>query len=191
MATWPPRLQMMQQEVNTLKRLVEDLRTLSLADAGRLALHKEPLAPQELLTQVQSAYAHQAAQQNVNLTVAAPSSLPLVNVDPARMRQVLGNLVSNALRYTPPGGRITLAADQSAEAADRLQMTVADTGAGISPEDLPHIFDRFYRADKSRQEGEGESGLGLAIAKSLVAAHGGAIRVVSTPGSGTTFTILL
>ncbi len=191
LAPTPPRLQMMQQEVNTLKRLVEDLRTLSLADAGRLALHKEPLAPQELLTQVQSAYAHQAAQQNVNLTVAAPSSLPLVNVDPARMRQVLGNLVSNALRYTPPGGRITLAADQSAEAADRLQMTVADTGAGISPEDLPHIFDRFYRADKSRQEGEGESGLGLAIAKSLVAAHGGAIRVVSTPGSGTTFTILL
>jgi len=187
----PARLQMMHQEVYTLKRLVEDLRTLSLAEAGNLALHKESLAPHNLLTQVQSAYARQAAEQEVQLAVAAAPDLPLITVDPARMRQVLGNLVSNALRYTPAGGRITLAANQATAPKDGVQVTVTDTGRGISPEDLPYIFDRFYRGDKSRQEGEGESGLGLAIVKSLVTAHGGAITVASTPGSGTTFTISL
>ncbi|MCB8986116.1 MAG: HAMP domain-containing protein [Ardenticatenaceae bacterium] len=183
------RWRMMQQEVDTLKRLVEDLRTLSLADAGNLALHKEWLAPHELLSQVQAAYAQQAAAQNVQLVVDAPPDLPPIQLDPARMRQVLGNLVSNALRYTPENGRITLAA-RSASQDYTLQLTVADTGAGIPPEDLPHIFDRFYRGDKSRQEGEGESGLGLAIVKSLVAAHGGVVSVASAAG-GTTFTILL
>ncbi|MBK8987608.1 MAG: HAMP domain-containing histidine kinase [Chloroflexi bacterium] len=186
----PPRLQVMSQEVDTLKRLVEDLRTLSLADAGNLTLYKEPLDPHELLIQVQSAYAHQAAQQNVHLAVVASPHLPPAHVDPARLRQVLSNLVSNALRHTPTGGHITLRADPSTAKPDGLQLSVTDTGSGISPEDLPHIFDRFYRGDKARQEG-GESGLGLAIAKSLIAAHGGAIQVTSTPGSGATFTILL
>lgn len=187
----PNRLQMMHQEVETLKRLVEDLRTLSLADAGNLALHKEPLAPHNLLTQVQSAYAHQAAAQKIDLAVVASVDLPPITVDPARMRQVLGNLVSNALRYTPTGGRITLAADRASAQDSGVRMSVTDTGLGIPPEDLPHIFDRFYRGDKSRREDRGESGLGLAIVKSLVTAHGGVINVASTPGSGTSFTILL
>ncbi len=184
------RWRMMQQEVDTLKRLVDDLRTLSLADAGNLALHKEPLAPHDLLTQVQAAYARQAAAQNVQLVVDVAPDLPAMAVDPARMRQVLGNLVSNALRYTPENGRITLVA-RPADQTHTLQLAVTDTGAGIPPEDLPHIFDRFYRGDKSRQEGEGASGLGLAIVRSLVTAHGGVINVTSVAGGGTTFTILL
>lgn len=186
-----PRLQMMHQEVETLKRLVEDLRTLSLADAGNLALYKEPIHPRELLAQVQAAYTHKAMQQNVNLVTDAPPDLPLIQVDPARMRQVLGNLVSNALRYTPQNGRITLTAVPTPHTPGSLQLIVADTGTGISPDELPHIFDRFYRGDKSRREGEGESGLGLAIVKSLVNAHGGVISAVSTPGYGATFTITL
>jgi two-component system sensor histidine kinase BaeS len=109
-------------------------------------------------------------------------------LDATRIRQVLGNLVSNALRYTPSNGVITLEA--AVPVGGEVQITVADTGKGIPEADLPHIFSRFYRGDRSRQEGEG-SGLGLAIAKSLVVAHNGTISVTSTRGTGTTFTILL
>ncbi|MCB8967498.1 MAG: HAMP domain-containing protein [Ardenticatenaceae bacterium] len=199
------RLGLMHQEVQALQRLVEDLRTLSLADAGKLTLQKELINPADLLAQVQASYAYQAAQQEVDLQVQAPVNLPATAVDPTRMRQVLGNLVSNALRYTPAGGVVTLAAasvrkappvaeHQPSLANDGLQITITDTGSGIPATDLPYIFDRFYRGDKSRQEGEGESGLGLAIVKSLVTAHGGAITAVSPPhpgATGTRFTITL
>ena len=113
--------------------------------------------------------------------------MPEIQVDSERMSQVLGNLVNNAIRHTPEGGQITLSAGAT---GDAVQLRVGDTGPGINPADLPHIFDRFYRSDKSRQQ-NGESGLGLAIAKSIVEAHGGVIAVESSPGNGAAFIITL
>ena len=178
----------MYDEAQHLQRLVEDLRTLSLADAGELTLNLRPVAPQALLERSAVAYRHQAQQQNVALHVEAAPALPEVNVDPERMAQVLDNLVSNALRYTPDGGQITLSAKHQ---AGFVLLTVQDTGAGIAPDTLPRIFERFYRGDEARQAQEGESGLGLAIAKSLVELHGGHISVESALGEGTTFTIAM
>lgn len=175
-------------EAQHLQRLVDDLRTLSLADAGELPLMRQPIAPRQLLDRAAAAYRAQAVERAIALEVTAPDALPAVEVDPERMAQVLGNLLSNALRYTPPGGRITLAAEAQ-DASVRLR--VQDTGVGIAPEALPHIFERFYRADPARHAGDGSSGLGLAIARSIVEAHGGTITVASQPGQGTTFTITL
>ncbi|KAA3655502.1 MAG: HAMP domain-containing protein [Chloroflexi bacterium] len=185
----PTRLALMQQEVKTLQRLVTDLRTLSLADTGELTLQKEPTAISNLLVQVHDAFAHQSAQQAISLVVNVDATLPTISVDPARIRQVLSNLVGNALRYTPANGEITLSSTPSASGG--LQITVSDTGSGIPEADLPHVFNRFYRGDRSRQTEQGESGLGLAIAKSLVVAHDGTIEVTSRQGAGTTFTIFL
>lgn len=185
----PPRLEAIYVEARHLNRLVDDLRTLSLADAGELSLKRQPVAVPELLTRVSTVYAHQAEQQHINLSVQVEPNLPTLQADPDRLIQVLGNLVSNALRYTPEGGRISLAAARAETGQIRLQ--VEDTGQGIPVTDLPYIFHRFYRTDKSRPQANGESGLGLAIAKAIVEAHGGTISVASEPGHGTTFTILL
>jgi two-component system sensor histidine kinase BaeS len=114
--------------------------------------------------------------------------IPAISVDETRMAQVLGNLITNALRYTPEGGQVVLGAALN---GDRVTLTVQDTGQGISAEDLPFVFNRFYRADQSRAGENGESGLGLAIVKALVEAHGGAISVQSAPGAGSTFAITL
>lgn len=184
----PARLDTMHEEAQHLQRLVADLRTLSLADAGELTLARQPVSPHELLTRTADAYRHAATQQQIDLHMDAPSDLPAVLVDPERMTQVLGNLVSNALRYTPTHGTITLAARRS---NDGVQLLVRDTGTGIAPDALPHIFDRAYRADPARVQGEGESGLGLAIARTLVTAHGGTIEASSQAGMGATFTITL
>lgn len=175
-------------EVQHLLHLVEDLRTLSLADAGELKLNRQPTIPRVLLERMTAAYAQRAEQHQVRLIVDADDQLPMIQMDVERMAQVLGNLISNALRYTPPGGQICMAADR---VASGLRLRVQDTGEGISSESLPYIFDRFYRADASRQREESESGLGLAIARSLVEAHGGTISVQSILGQGTTFSILL
>lgn len=189
LAPTPARLQMMHAEVNGLIRLVADLRTLSLAESGQLTLKKEPVVIGNLLAQVQAAFVYQAAQQGVALGAEIENS-QVIQIDQARLRQALDNLVSNALRYTPAGGAIDLVA--SLPLADGgIQITISDSGSGIPVSDLPHIFDRFYRGDQSRQEGQGESGLGLTITKSLIVAHGGTIDVMSTPGTGTTFTIVL
>ena len=182
----PARFQVMYDESRQLQRLVEDLRTLSLADAGELHLTRESVSPVSLLNRPAASFRHRAEQKRVALSVSAEPDLPPVDVDPERFAQVMGNLMSNALRYTPEGGRIHLAASRG---TGSVLLTVQDNGTGIAPEALAHVFERFYRGDAARHEGE--SGLGLAIVKSLVEAHGGFISVSSPPGQGTTFTIEL
>ena len=182
------RFETLYQEAQLLKRLVEDLRILSLADAGELALNREPVPPGWLLEQAAAAHRHQAGQQQVDLQVQVAPDLPAVTVDPDRMAQVLGNLIGNALRYTAAGGHISLSARRENHS---VLLAVQDDGQGIAPDALPHIFDRFYRGDETRHEDGGESGLGLAIARSLVELHGGTLSAASTPGQGSTFTIAL
>jgi two-component system sensor histidine kinase BaeS len=177
---------LMHGEVEHLQRLVEDLRLLSLADAGELSLNRRAVDPAALVERTGLAYIVQAQQQGLALRVDAAENLPSIMVDTDRITQVLNNLVSNALRHTAQG-EIVLSA--SAENR-RVQLKVSDMGSGIPADDLPFVFDRFYRADKSRQRtGDTSSGLGLAIAKAFVEAHGGVILVESIPGHGTTFTI--
>jgi two-component system sensor histidine kinase BaeS len=200
----------MHGEVEHLQRLVDDLRVLSLADAGELPLNRRAVDPSALLERTGLAYIDQAEQQSIALRVKSHEALPSIAVDTDRMTQVLNNLVSNALRYTPEGGEITLSAssetndDRRRTIDDRagllpivhrpssIVLRVQDTGSGIEADDLPFIFDRFYRADKARQRVDSNaSGLGLAIAKAIVEAHGGVLAVESSPGAGTTFTITL
>jgi signal transduction histidine kinase len=175
----------MHQVSQHLSHLIDDLRTLSLADAGELPINLQTIPVVALLERTAAAYRPQAQDQDVSLEVKAEPDLPKIEVDQDRMAQVLGNLVSNALRYTPTGGWIRLSA--SANEGD-VCIQVHDNGAGIAPEDLPKVFTRFYRGDKSRQQ-NGEAGLGLTIAKSLVEMQGGTISVESELGEGTTFTI--
>lgn len=182
----PERFAILYDEAQHLQGLIEDLRTLSLADAGELALHPEPIAPRALLERIAATYSHQAEQQGVALVIAADADVPPLQVDVSRMVQVLSNLVSNALRYTPAGGVITLGAESEPQG---VRLRVSDTGEGIPPEALSRIFDRFYRTDAARQQSQGESGLGLAIARALVEAHGGTIFATSEPGHGAIFTI--
>jgi two-component system sensor histidine kinase BaeS len=179
-------------ETRLLARLVEDLQTLSQAESGQLHLVMEPLDIGELFADIQTSFSGQAEAAGVELLVELDPSNgapPVVEADIDRMGQVLGNLVSNALRHTPQGGTITL---RAAPIAQGLRIQVQDTGAGIPPEDLPYIFDRFWRGDRSRSHAGGAgSGLGLAITRQLVRQHGGAIQVESQVGVGTTFTIEL
>ncbi len=184
----PARFEAMHDEAQHLKRLVQDLRTLSLADAGELPLNLEPVLVPDLLARVAAAFRHQAQQQQVDIRLEPQAGLPRLQADSERLVQVLGNLVSNALRYTPQGGEIILSVQTRAEG---LLLTVRDTGSGIASDELPHIFNRFYRADKSRRQEEGESGLGLAIARAIVHAHHGTIRAESEMGQGTAIHIQL
>ncbi len=177
----PERLNTIHAEVQHLQRLVEDLRTLSQADAGELTLNRELIAPLTLLKRMAKSYDHLAAQKKVSLRVQSEPDLPEIRLDPDRMAQVFGNLITNSLRYMPDGGEIILAVGQE---ANLLVFRVQDNGRGIPAESLPHIFDRFYRADPARAQGN-ESGLGLAIARSIVEAHGGSISAESEVGKGT------
>ncbi|HJW49854.1 MAG TPA: ATP-binding protein [Candidatus Limnocylindria bacterium] len=164
-------------ETKVLSRLVDDLRTLSIAEAGALALHREPTDIGELVTDSVASFRTQADAAGVALINETAAGLPQADIDPVRLREVLSNLVSNALRYTARGGSVRV----SASAADgRLSVSVRDTGPGIAADALPHVFDRFYKSDESRG-----AGLGLAIARSLVVAHGGEISATSEPGHGT------
>jgi two-component system OmpR family sensor kinase/two-component system sensor histidine kinase BaeS len=177
------------EETRLLARLVSDLQTLSLAEAGQLPLHPARLSTADLLSDVATSFAGQAAEQGVELLVDVPEqgSQLEVTADPDRLDQVLSNLAANALRYTPSGGRVTLRARSS---PGGVRLTVEDSGTGIPEEDLPYIFDRFWRGDRSRSHSGGAgSGLGLAIARQLVQAHGGKIGVESQPGLGTKFMI--
>jgi signal transduction histidine kinase len=178
----------MHEEAQHLQRLIEDLRTLSLADAGELSLMKQPVSLKALLERIAIAHRPRALERGIAIEVQVAPELPEIEVDSDRMAQVLGNLMSNALRYTPEGGCVQLIAERDDAS---IVLKVVDNGVGIAPEDLPHIFERFYRADESRHLQEGETGLGLAIAKSLIEAHGGVIAVESSPGKGSIFTIII
>lgn len=181
------RLSALVGETLVLQHLIDDLQDLALVDAGKLRLHPEPVDVAELLDQVATSHRSRAQEAGIVL-VAAVDGSPVVTADPVRLRQVLTNLVTNALRYTPRGGTVRL----SAKRLDRqVQIEVGDTGVGIDPADLPHVFDRFWRADRSRNRETGGSGLGLAIVHGLVQAHGGTVTVSSVPGTGTMFTIRL
>lgn len=181
----PETYTILYRETRHLSRLVEDLRTLSLADAGELTLNRIPTQPGWLLEQAAARHLVTAEQKGLTLRVEVAHNLPAVDVDPERMAQVFDNLLLNAFRYTPAGGAVVL---RASAAPGGVQFQVQDSGSGIAPEDLPHIFNRFYRGDKSRQQ-NGESGLGLAIARSIVEAHGGSIGVQSAPAAGSTFTV--
>ncbi|WP_019631613.1 sensor histidine kinase [Actinomadura atramentaria] len=175
------------EEILLLQHIVDDLQQLALADAGRLRLHPEPVAVADLLDQVATAHRAQADAAGLTLTVSVEDD-PEAFADPVRLRQAVGNLTANAIRFTPAGGTVALRA--RADGGDVL-VAVADTGVGIDADALPHVFDRFWRAEKSRNRRTGGSGLGLAIVQTLAEAQGGAVTASSTPGEGTTFTLRL
>jgi two-component system sensor histidine kinase BaeS len=183
----PALLGSLHEEALVLQRVIDDLQDLADADAGTLRLHPEPVRCDELLQQVAAAHRVAAGAAGVELRTAADGR-PWLDADPVRMRQVLGNLVSNAVRHTPADGTVTLSARRD---GDDVVLEVADTGSGIAPADLPHVFDRFWRAEKSRSRRTGGSGLGLPIVRHLVAAHGGTVGVSSEPDSGSVFSLRL
>jgi signal transduction histidine kinase len=175
---------LMQDEVGRLTRLVRDLQELSRAEAKQLALHLSRVACGTLIAQATARLAPQYAEKGVELAVAAPAEPLTIQVDPDRMLQVLVNLLGNALRATPAGGRVAVTA-QAAD--DAVTVTVSDTGIGIDAAHLPHLFERFYRVDSARSRGLGGHGIGLTISKSLVEAHGGQIWAASAGlGAGAT-----
>ena len=183
----PEHLRATLDETQRLARLVGDLQTLSLAEAGQLPLHRREVMAADLLEDVAARFAGAAAEAGVVLKVTPDDGSPLLMVDPERLESVLSNLTANALRHTPAGGHITLSA---AVVPGGATLTVADTGEGIAADDLPFVFDRFWRGDRARGRTAG-AGLGLAIARQLVLAHGGEIDVSSAAGEGTTFTLFL
>ncbi|MFE0629272.1 sensor histidine kinase [Streptomyces sp. NPDC058864] len=177
------------EEALLLQHIVDDLQDLAAADAGALRLHKVPCDVGELLRQVATAHGGRADHAGVVLSVDDVSAcVGSVVADPVRLRQAVANLVSNAVRHTPPGGTVTVMARRDDET---VVIAVADTGAGIRPEDLPRVFDRFWRAEKSRSRSTGGSGLGLAIVRNLAHAHGGSVTAESTYGEGSRFTLRL
>ncbi len=191
----PEHLAATLEETRLLARLVSDLQTLSLAESGQLPLHPASVQAADLLADVATSFSDQAEEAGVSLQVEAQAGPGgsgeglALEADADRLDQVLSNLVANALRHTPAGGRISLRAEAIPEG---VRLAVSDTGSGIPPEDLPYIFDRFWRGDRARsRSGSAGSGLGLAIARGLVQAHGGRIRAWSEPGQGTTFVIEL
>lgn len=184
----PERLAIMQDELKLLRNLVEDLRLLSLADAGQLRLARSEIQPAQLMQTTHNAFLNDANSKGITLKLELPECLPTIEADAERLRLALGNIVSNALRHTPNGGTVTLAANYLEQ---QIWLEVNDTGSGIPSEQLPHIFERFYRADPHRNPEYGGTGLGLAIAKSIVELHGGAIRASSWLGHGTSVQIAL
>jgi signal transduction histidine kinase len=171
------------QETQVLTRLVEDLRTLAHTESGTLTLQKESTDLGILLNETVASFAADAAERHIRIDVDVPATLPLVDIDALRIREVLTNLISNALRHTPDDGRVSIAASAGSAI---VTVTVTDTGSGIPAADLPRIFDRFYKG-----HGSHGSGLGLTIARNLIVAHGGEIRAESEEGKGTTMRVTL
>ncbi|MGA6226416.1 sensor histidine kinase, partial [Streptomyces umbrinus] len=190
----PAFVSSLHEEAVQLQHIVNDLQDLGAADVGALRLHLEPVRVDDLLGQVTAAHQGLAETAGVTLAVSAvPPDAPrppLLDADPVRLRQAMSNLVSNAVRHTPSGGRVTLRSYVT-ESGDEVAVEVSDTGSGIPADDVPHVFDRFWRAEKSRNRSTGGSGLGLAIVLKLAEAHGGTASVVSTEGQGSVFTLWL
>jgi len=181
-------IQSLSEEADLLSRLVDELQELSLAEAGELKLVYRVEDIAKLVKQAVNSWQPQVAEKGILLSLDLPRNLPLVNIDRQRVNQVLHNLVENAVAYTGKGGTITLTAEKQ---GDWVEISVSDTGRGIPAEDLPNIFERFYRVDRSRARATGGTGLGLTIAKRLVEAHGGEIAVQSELGKGSRFSFTL
>jgi histidine kinase len=181
--------QQMYQEADRLQRLVNDLQELSRVEAGFYELERKPRSIPALIQATRERIGRQFEEKEIRLEVDLPPNLSMVAVDEHRIGQVLLNLVGNALQYTPPGGGVTIGA---LEQDGWITVSIHDSGIGISPEHLPHLFSRFYRVDKSRARASGGSGIGLTIAKHIIEAHGGRIWAES-PGhnQGSTFTFTL
>ena len=173
------------QQVVHLARLVEDLRLLAQAEGGALSLNLEPNSLQEVLSRSVEAFRTRAEAKGVDLSLQVSPGLPLVILDRTRIAQVVGNLLENAVHHTPQGGVVKVSAAATGEGS--ASVTVEDSGEGIAPEEIPLVFERFYRVDPSRSRATGGVGLGLTIAKQLVEAHGGAIHAESTQGRGSRF----
>ncbi|MGW1102230.1 sensor histidine kinase [Streptomyces sp. NPDC002540] len=215
----PAFISSLHTEAVQLQHIIDDLQDLAAADAGALRLHPEPVRAEEVLGQVAAAHQARAETAGVTLTVLTPGAgapTAELTADPVRLRQAIGNLVSNAIRHTPAGGNVTLHAYVAGSATGEVTarevaaggvvaadgavsdamtgdviVDVTDTGSGISADDLPHVFDRFWRAEKSRSRRTGGSGLGLAIVRKLVEAHGGSVSAASVEGRGSVFTLRL
>jgi len=181
-------LESVHEEATRLSSLVDDLQELSLAEAGQLRLDVSATDLPEVVDRALRGARAQAMGKGIDLTAELPAEMPLVEIDPARIGQVLHNLLGNALVHTPEGGAVTVKAERVGR---EVVVSVCDTGSGIPPEHLPHIFERFYRVDPSRARATGGSGIGLAIVKQLVQAHGGRIWAESEPGHGSNFRFTL
>ena len=180
--------EIIRDEVERLDGLIEDLRTLSRADAGELPMEFQMVSPARLLEKLHGMHKQHATRKNIAIDLQVEPKLPEISIDPGRMVQVLSNLVDNALLYTPEGGQVCISARMVAEG---LEIRVQDSGPGIAEDELERVFERFYRSDPSRQRNEGGSGLGLAIAKSIVEKHNGCIWAESKADEGTTIVIHL
>jgi len=182
----PEIYEVMHQQAQHLNYMIDDLKTLSLLDSEELSFQIQNIDPDFILQQVESAFSPLASEKGILFILNSNHSLPRVNLDPDRLTQILGNLINNAIQVLSPGGKIEVSALQT---GNNLTLQVADDGPGISDDDLPYIFDRSFRVDKSRAAGNGSSGLGLSITKKLVEAQGGIISVESKIGAGTTFQV--
>ena len=174
------------REIDRMATLVDELLELSRIESGQVELQTERVDVPVLLADVRESHLPAAAEQQITITVEANGHVPPVQAEPAKLRRVFVNLVGNALKFTPPRGHINLTVSQEPGC---IRVAVEDSGVGIEPEHLPHIFERFYKAHRSRDDHG--TGLGLAIARHIVEAHGGRIDVRSFPGSGTTFDVVL
>jgi two-component system phosphate regulon sensor histidine kinase PhoR len=177
-----------------LSRLTQDLLTLSDLESGKLQMTRQPLDVAQLIQRVLEVFWDQAAKKQIELSGILPPDLPQLSGDPDRLQQLLINLIDNGLKYTPPGGRVTItaaAAPETAHSPKRIEIAVADTGAGIPEKDLPRLTERFYRVDKARSRELGGTGLGLAIVKHIVQGHAGELKIESAVNQGTTVRVFL
>ena len=180
--------EIIREEAERLEHLVEDLRTLSMADAGELKLSLQPYGVGELLRGAEKVYAHRARQKKISLSTTVEDGLPDLEVDGQRIKEVLTNVLDNAIRYTPESGTIQMSA---VRIGAEIEIRIQDSGPGVEPQDLDKIFERFYRTEGSRNREEGGSGLGIAIARSIIERHNGRVWAESQPGHGLTIIIRL